>query len=84
MKKDNQDLKEENYHLEGAKAIAQALRSQVSENYKNHYLNLYWEDSVTWTGDARTHQCAVCQDWYLYKDTMRNNLALYRYIYSVL
>lgn len=41
VKKDNQDLKEENYRLEGAKAIAQALRLQVSENYKNHYLNLY-------------------------------------------
>lgn len=37
VEKDNQELKEENHRLEGAKKIAQAVRSRVLENYKKHH-----------------------------------------------
>ena len=83
VEKDNQNLKEENHRLEGAKAIAQAVRSRVLENYKKHHINLNWNDSIIRTGDAAAHRGAARQDWYLYKDAIRHDLALYRRVYSV-
>lgn len=39
------ELKEENHRLEGAKEIAQAVRSRILENFKKHHINLHWDDS---------------------------------------
>lgn len=83
VEKDNQELKEENHRLEGAKAIAQAVRSRVLENFKKHHINLHWEDPVIRIGDAAAHRGAARQDWYLYKDAIRHDLALYRRVHGV-
>lgn len=84
VEKDNQELKEEKHRLEGSKAIAQAVRSQVLENFKKeHHINLHIDDSIIRTGDAAAHRGAARQDWYLYKDAIRHDLALYRRVYGL-
>lgn len=70
VEKDNQELKEENHCLEGSKAIVQAMRSRVLENFKKHHINLHMDDLIIRTGDAPAHQDIARQDWSLYKDAI--------------
>lgn len=59
------------------------MRSQVPENIKKHHINLHMDDSIIRTGDAAAYRGAARQDWYLYKDAIRHDLALYRRVYGL-